>query len=359
MNSWTISGKMKKLRDIFIITGILLLLVILNLLLVHFENKAGSSGITSLPSAFWFMIVTLTTVGYGDLTPSSNGGTIIGYIYVLSSLGVLGYLFSTVSNKIYKMMEEKKLGYRGTHFENHILIIGWNDFSKMVAEEIALTSKQMAIITNQKDDIDLIYSQYGKSNVFVLFSDYKSFDTLDKVNANKASVAFIGLNDDSESLMYVLAFKKSFPGPNIVVSLEKSQLKETFYAAGVTYAVARNEIASKLVASYIFEPDVAVMNVDLLKTSRTDDDHDVQEYRITNGNQFIGKDCNEVFLELKRKFNSILLGIYKAGFNQMITNPGMEHKVDQDDYLIILSNGSNKKKIQQTFNVQEGRIINR
>ncbi len=348
---------MKKSRDIFILTGILTLVLIINLLLVHFENKAGSSGITSLSSAFWFMIVTLTTVGYGDLTPVSTPGKVIGYIYVFSSLGVLGFLFSMVSNKIYKMMEEKKLGYHGTHFENHILIIGWNDFSKMVAEEIALTGKQMAIVTNKKDDIDLIYSQYGKTNVFVLFSDYQSLETLDKVNADKVSVAFIGLNDDSESLMYVLAFKRIYPDPNIVVSLEKSQLKNTFYAAGVTYAVARNEIASKLVASYIFEPDVATMNIGLLKTSRSDDDHDIQEYLMLEDNPYIGKDCFELFMDLKQHYNSILMGIYKAEIRRMITNPGAEQKVQPGDYLVIISNGLNKKKIQQVFKVQEGRVV--
>jgi voltage-gated potassium channel len=350
---------MKKLRDVFIITGILLFILILNILLVYFEKKAGDTGITTLGSAFWFMIVTLTTVGYGDLTPASTAGKIIGYIYVFSSLGVLGYLFSTVSNKIYKMMEEKKLGYRGTRFEDHILIIGWNDFSKMVAEEIALTSKQMAIVTNQKDDIDLIYSQYGKENVFVLFSDYQSLETLNKVNASKASVAFISLKDDSDSLMYVLAFKKSYSGPSIVVSLEKSQLKETFYAAGVTYAVARNEIASKLVASYIFEPDVAVMNIDLLSSSRSDDDHDVQEYRVTDANPYIGKNCFEVFMELKQKYNSILMGIYKYETKTMVVNPGPDFKVVAGDYLLILSDGFNKKNFLQLFNVQEGRIISR
>jgi voltage-gated potassium channel len=350
---------MKKIREIIIVAGILALLLLLNILLVYFERQAGETGITSLGSAFWFMIVTLTTVGYGDLTPTSDAGKIIGYIYVFSSLGVLGYLFSTVSNKIYKMMEEKKLGYKGTQFEDHILIIGWNDFSKMVAEEIALTSKQMAIVTNQKDDIDLIYSQYGKENVFVLFSDYQSLETLDKVNAKKASVAFISLKDDSESLMYVLAFKKIFSGHSIVVSLEKSQLKETFYAAGVTYAVARNEIASKLVASYIFEPDVAVLNVDLLSASRSDDDFDVQEYLVTDNNPYLGKDCFEVFMNLKKDYNSVLMGIYKAEKKSIVTNPGSETYVETGDYLLILSNGSSKKNFLQLFNVPEGRIIGR
>ena len=54
-----------------------------------------------------------------------------------------------------------------------------------------------------------------------------NFEMLDKVNASKASVAFISLEDDSEALMYVLDFNKFYPKPSIVVSLMKPRLKET------------------------------------------------------------------------------------------------------------------------------------
>lgn len=348
---------MKKLRDYTFILVILIVLLILNVILVHFEKQTGTSGITTIGSAIWYMAVTLTTVGYGDLYPSSKVGKLIGYIYVFSSLGVLGYLFSTISNKIFKIMEEKKLGFKGTNFEKHILIIGWNEFSKMVAEEIAATAKDMAIITNQRDDIDLIYNQFGKTHTFVLFSDYHNYEGLQKVNAAKASVAFISLEDDSEALMYVLDFRKSYPDPAIVVSLQKPRLKETFHAAGVTYAVARSEIASKLVASYIFEPDVAAMNLDLLSTSRTDYDHDIQEFQVRDNNPYVGKNCLDVFMDLKKKYNSILLGIYKNKESKIITNPADDQLISSGDYLVILASGYDKRKIQGDFSVSEGRAL--
>ena len=303
------------------------------------------------------MMVTLTTVGYGDYYPVTTGGKVVGYIFLLSSLGVIGYLISTATNTIFKMMEEKKLGYQGTEFTDHILIIGWNDFSRMVVDEIDITSKNMAIITDSKDDIDLIYTQFGTDNIFVLYSDYSNFEMLEKVNANKASVAFISLEDDAEALMYVLDFSKLYPRPSIVVSLQKPRLKDTFHAAGVTYAVARNEIASKLVASYIFEPDVADMNLELISTARVDKDHDIQEYEITEDNPLVNKSYIDAFTELKKQYNAILLGIFKATANKVLTNPGDDIIIEVKDYLILLADGFNKKKIQHEFGVTEGRLF--
>ena len=97
----------------------------------------------------------------------------------------------------------------------------------------------------------------------------------------------------------------------------------TTKAAGVTHLIARNEIASKLVASYIFEPDVADLNIDLLSTARKDGDHDIQEFEVLPKNPFIGKKGKEAFHEMKDTYDAILMGITKMadGVPALKTNP--------------------------------------
>ncbi len=332
----------------------------LNIALVYFENKSPDSGIHSFGSALWYMIVTLSTVGYGDKYPLTPGGIIIGSIFVFGSLGVLGYLVSTISNKYHKMMEDKRLGYGGTNFENHILFIGWTDFSRMVADEIYHTNKKIAIVTPNKDDIDLIYAQYDSSNVFVLFADFQNFDILKLVNADKAGVVFISTGDDAQVLLYVLDFRKRYAQPQIVVSLENSKLKDTFEAAGVTYAIARNEIASKLVASYIFEPDVAALNHDLISAARKEQDFDIQEYAVTEDNPYAEKDFIDAFFDLKKDYNAILMGLsrFENGVSRMITNPAAGVVIRTGDYLVLMCDGKVKKQLVKVFGVTEGRIFN-
>ncbi len=335
----------------------LLFVIICNVLLLHFEASHPDSSIKTPGESIWYMIVTLTTVGYGDYFPVTAGGRAIGYIFVFSSLGILGFLFSTISNKIYKMLEEKKLGYHGTDFNDHILFVGWGDFSRLVADEVYHSHKKLAIITNKKEDIDLIYAKYSKDQVFVLFNEFNNFENLKKVNANEAATLFISFDDDTESLLYVINFKKLYPKPEIVVSLQKLQLKETFKAAGVTYVITKNEIASKLVASYIFEPDVADMNLDLISSSRKEDDFDIQEYLVLNSNPFANKDCEFVFHELKSSHDAVLLGLSKMKDNKrvLIKNPPSGISVEPGDYLILMSNGLAKNKLRNFFSVDEGR----
>jgi len=346
-----------KRQFLYVLSGITII-VVLNSLLIFFEKQDESSALINFENVIWYMVVTLTTVGYGDMSPVTTGGKIIGYIYVFSSLGILGYLFTTVSNKIYTMLEEKKLGFAGTEFEDHIIFLGWNEFTEMVADQVTDANRKLAIVTNQKDQVDLIYDHYGKKEVFVLFSDRLGEEAYERLNMSKSCVVFIAREDDAGALMDVVNLKKDYPNVDIVVSLQNSNLKQTFIAAGVTYVIARNEIASKLVASYIFEPDVADLNIELISSAGAKTDFDILEYEVVPNNPYINKDGHTIFHSLKDEHDVVLMGISKLENNQhkLIANPSEETLLCEGDYIVVMTTGAGNDKLQEVFGVNQGRL---
>lgn len=65
-------------------------------LLLLAEAPAPGATIVTVPSALWYLLTTLTTVGYGDCYPVTTAGRIIGVVFQLMSLGVLGMLFGVL-----------------------------------------------------------------------------------------------------------------------------------------------------------------------------------------------------------------------------------------------------------------------
>ena len=325
-------------------------------LLVQFEKSHADSNIKTFGDGLWYTIITLTTVGYGDFYPVTFGGKLLSLIAVFGSLGILSLLISKVSIQITTYMEDKKQGAFGTKFKDHYIIIGWNEFSKSVANQITEAGHKIAVITNKKDDIDIIKEGFGK-NAFVLFTDYDNYNSYDKVGILRCSKVFINFEDDSKTLIHIINLKKVYPQIEIVVSLNSHDLKDTFKSVGVMYLVSKNEIASKLVASYIYEPQAATLTEDLTEVSHNEWDYDIIQFKITEKNPYLNQDYLDVFPAIKQKYNSILMGISKtAEGNKLIKNPNTSVKIELNDYLIIMASGTMKILISEDFDIKDGRI---
>ncbi|WP_375579292.1 potassium channel family protein [Marivirga tractuosa] len=164
-----------------------LLFLVFNLL--EFELQSEEGKIDNLSDAIWYSIVTLTTVGYGDMVPTSTGGRAIGYVLIFLSLGVYGLLIGQISTVMANIKEHKKLGMYGTDFEDHIVVIGWTQFGKTVIDQLIKAGRKVAIVTRNRDNIDLLKELYQDRNLFVLYSDYENFELLEKVNIRKSNTA--------------------------------------------------------------------------------------------------------------------------------------------------------------------------
>ena len=114
-----------------------------------------------------------------------------------------------------------------------------------------------------------------------------------------------------------------------------------------------------MVASYIFEPDVANLNYDLISSSRSMVDYDMQEYRVTNKNKYVGEKFIDAFIDMKKAHNSVLVGLSRKIDDswKLITNPPEEELILENDYLLLMCSGSSKKEHVSTFGVEEGRVI--
>jgi voltage-gated potassium channel len=254
--------------------------------------------------------------------------------------------------------ENRRLGLNGTKFQNHVVIIGWSEFGKSVTDQLVGAGRHVAIITKEQNNIDIIREQYKSKAVFVLYSDYNNFEHLEKVNIEKSSIVFVNFNDDTEKLVYILNLKKHHPELEFIVTLTNANLKSTFQSAGVTYAISNSEIASKLLASYIFEPDVAVYTEEIIAYARTDEMYDMKEFKVLENNPYVNKPYGDAFYDLKRECNVILVGLVKEieGRRKLLKNPEDNEVIEAGDYLIMIMNRQAVKKLTDLFKTHEGHI---
>ena len=338
------------------IIGLVVVYGFLVALLLNLEEEAPGGKVNSVQDALWYLVATLTTVGYGDIYPVTYWGRMIGFIFLLSSLGVYGFIIGQIANFMSTLKEQRDLGLNGTQFKNHVVMIGWNDFGQSVISHLVAAGRQVAVVTKDRSSIEIIREFYSSDHVYTLFSDYNNFELLEKANLKEASVVFINLNDDTEKLVYVINLKKYFENLNYVVTLDNGNLKNTFVNAGVTYAISKNEISSKLLASYIYEPDVAIFSEEIIAYAHEEHEYDMKEFLIMGNNPFIGMPYEKAFFDMKKQCNVVLIGLVRITDKKrtLYKNPEGGLAIQDGDYLLMLMDRKGQDRLKRVFNIEEG-----
>jgi voltage-gated potassium channel len=318
-------------------------------LLLDLESGHPDSKINTLQDALWYLTETLTTVGYGDALPLTYWGRMIGFIFLLSSFGVYGFIIGQIANFMTTLKEQKE-------FQGHVVIIGWNEFGHSVVSTLVAAGRKVAIVTKDRGSIGIIHEYYEDKQVFTLYSDYNNFEMLEKVNLKEASIVFINLNDDTEKLVYIIDIRKQYPNLNYVVTLENGNLKGTFMNAGCTYTISKNEISSKLLASYIYEPDVAILSEELIAYAHEGHEYDMKEFLIKANNPLVGMAYEKAFFDLKKQSNVILFGLVRNNEGKRILhkNPEIDIVIQEGDYVIMLMDQKGLERLRRTFMIEEG-----
>ncbi len=350
-----ISGFLMKSKSIWnwILLGVVIYLALVVALAVSESRIAGAS-IKNFGDSVWFSIVTLATVGYGDKFPVSTTGKFIGAAFVLSSLGLLSTIISKTSSIINEKMEKKKMGYFGTDFSDHIVIIGYDKFARSIIRILCEEEKKVVLVSDNRDEIGKLYESFSKKFFFAVFADYNDSAQIQKAALDKANTVFVNLKSDTDKLITILNLKKLHPNLKYMVTLEDQNLKDTFESAGVTYIISKEEISSKLIASYIFEPFAAKYTLDIMEGAKSDDDYDVQQYVVTGENEYVGKNYGFLFNDVKQRTNALPIGIYKRSVNDILKLPDDSLKIEQGDYILIITNKSSKDAMEELFGVKQG-----
>ena len=185
-------------------TSVFFLLVLMMVVIFISEQKTNSS-INSLFDAFWYTIVTVTTVGYGDIAPASFWGRLSAMALLLVGVAIFGALSGKFASFILDRQQKKDKGLlKMTSMKNHYLICGWKPGFEKILEGILeanpeIPPEQIVILNNAKhSEMEAVQANEKLKAINFLRGDFTDEDALLKAQIKNASRALI-LADESEN----------------------------------------------------------------------------------------------------------------------------------------------------------------
>jgi len=243
-------------------------------------------------------------------------------------------------------------------FTNHVVILGWDALAQRITHQLVLADKKVAVITRETEARERIQETFSPEEVQVHLSDLNDWDTFDAVNIGASFKVFVNLDSEEDSLVAILNLKGHYDDLEFDVVIENPELEDTFYSAGVTYAVSTRNLASKLTAGHLFEPEVATFTADLLSASAKHGDHDIQQYELIEGHESIGQTWGDLFWTLKNEFNCVPIGIGRPkpdSVGRTVTKmPDDDRNLRAGDHILLITAHETEAQLESFFGTKEG-----
>ena len=200
-NSKNMLNRFKHSNILKVVIGILIVWILGSILISLIEP-----GPFNLKNSLWWAIVTMTTVGYGDMAPSTDLGRLIAILIMFSGIILIAIITATISSTVItkKIMEGK--GLEKINLTDHIIICGWNANIFNLIKGLLNSDNnnlRLVLVNDQpQNDIDNIASSFP--SIKFVRGDYSLDSILTKANAIKAKYALLlnGQNENETSLCF-------------------------------------------------------------------------------------------------------------------------------------------------------------
>ncbi|HEX7339918.1 MAG TPA: voltage-gated potassium channel protein [Rhodanobacteraceae bacterium] len=159
--------------------------------------------ITDLVSALYFAMVTMSTVGYGDITPQTSEAKLFAISVIVLGLTVFATSLTAVIAPMVSRSLKRIVSHTGSGMkrENHFVVIGNSPLAINTSRELARRGQALTRVLRQTpEDID--------EKVDIVIGDPGSVEVLRQAGADKAASVLAMLDDDSENAFVILAARE-------------------------------------------------------------------------------------------------------------------------------------------------------
>lgn len=286
--------------------------------------------------AIWWSFVTITTVGYGDIAPSTIGGRITGVVVMVFGIGILGMFTATIASAFVEGKLKEGHGLKAVKVKNHFIICGWSYKAKGIIEELRADCKVknkpivfIADIPEKPLEDEDTYFIHGEINT----------DTLEMANLKEAAVTII-LSDeqldsysrDAKVILNTLTIRTLNPDVYICAEISDSKNMQHGKMAGANEIIVIGGLSSNLLVQAALDHGITKIFIELASNR-----YGNQLYKIKPPRKLVGLQFSEVLTTLKKEYDTIVLAVETSVDNKLIANPPNEYVIQSEDQLVLIA----------------------
>jgi voltage-gated potassium channel len=310
-----------------------IVITVSSVLIYVMEANDPNSPIDTLYEAFYWSIVTISTVGYGDVVAVSHEGRFVAMIVILAGIAVMAFttsLFVSAFTERLDDIKETKTIQDISKTQNIYIICGYENIAKEVAKKLIKANFKIVVL----DDSEQRTQNAKKDGLVALNYNPGSVDSYKKLNLNMSQVkAILCLREDDVENVYSALTIRSISKDVYILSLLMNRTnKDKLIHSGINEIFYNKEFVGLVAREYIGQP-VAFEAIHRLSS----DNGSIKIKEITITERISSQIVNVGHLN-NIDFRIVLLGIHKKNNKQFFFNPINDTLLETGDILLVVGN---------------------
>ncbi len=303
-----------------------------SILIYVMEANNPDSQINTLFEAFYWSLVTISTVGFGDMVPVSDSGRAVAMVIIIAGIAVISFSTSIVVSAFTEKLDdikEAKIIHDIQRLKHIYLICGYSRIAEQVAAKLHRDGHEVVVLERNEERV----KHASDRGLLALKADPGSLESYSRLaldfNPQVRSVLCLDENDVQNvyTALTIRSMNKEVRMLSIAIE-DRNRKKLTL--AGVDQVVYSQELVGLIAKEYSGKP-VAFEVIHALRSENAG--VFFEEVLIDSRSAQSTEDVGSLGLE---NYRLILLGVYKNDIQTFVFKPSDEQALAEDDILLII-----------------------
>jgi voltage-gated potassium channel len=287
-----------------------------------------------LLDSFYMTVISLTSVGFGEVHPLSNAGKLFTVLVILGGVAVVAMALGFGSRIVLEGQLERLMGRRKVEKEiarlrDHYIVCGYGRMGRIISREFQKKPVPFVIVERDPEIFRSI-----DPGVLAICGKAEEDAVLKSAGIERARGLVSVVSSDAENVYITLTAAGLRPDLHIVARAGDEGAERKLLRAGATKVVCPYAIGGSGIANAILRP--AVVDFIELVTRREHLELQMEEVRVAPTSPLAGRSILQT--GLRQRYGAIVVAV-KKGNDHMQFNPEPDHRIESGDRLIVLGAG--------------------
>jgi voltage-gated potassium channel len=297
--------------------------------------------------SLYMTVITLSTVGYGEIHPLNPAGQIFTIVLILSGIVVVSLVLASfarfiIEGEIRNVMEERRTKREVSRLRDHYIICGYGRIGSVIADELHEHKVPFVVVDSSPEKIDEI----TRKGYPALNGDSVDEEVLRAAGIERAKGLVAAVGSPADNVYITISAKALAPHIFVMGRAHDDTGEKRLRTAGADQAVCPYSIGGRRMANLILRP--AVVEFLDLTGGKRDLELAIEEMKVRSGSPLAGKSI--VDSEIRTKFGIIIVAILRPN-EKMIFNPPPQSVINENDILIALGQMQDLKALSSAVSI--------